>query len=76
MSGTSGFRGQVVENVARIADRMVAMLVPNQKALACEQYEDFCGCVSMAGNPLAKQRSVRICCGSYCGSCYETGNLC
>lgn len=76
MSGTPGVRGQVVESVARIADRMLALFVPNQTALACEQREEFCGCVSMPGNPLVLQRSVRICCGVNCGSCYETGELC
>ncbi|MGI5128051.1 hypothetical protein ACQEVB_14670 [Pseudonocardia sp. CA-107938] len=76
MSGTSGYREQVVENVARIADRLVALFLPTEKALACEQYEEFCGCVSMLGNPLVKQRQVRICCGGVCGSCYETGDLC
>lgn len=76
MSGTPGVHELVVQNVAKMADRLVALFVPHQKASACEQYEDFCGCVSLSGNPLVLQRSVRICCGSYCGSCYETGQLC
>jgi hypothetical protein len=76
MSGGPRVHEQVVENIAKLADRLVALFVPNQKASACEQYEDFCGCVSLPGNPLVLQRSVRICCGATCGSCYETGYLC
>jgi hypothetical protein len=76
MSGASRYREQVVENIARIADRLVALFVSNQTALACEQYEEFCGCGPLPGNPLILQRRVRICCGGSCGSCYETGDLC
>jgi hypothetical protein len=76
MSGTSRHHGQIVENVARIADRLVALFVPNHKALACEQREEFCDCVSVPDNPLVLQRRNRICCGGYCGSCYETGTFC
>jgi len=76
MSGASKYGERVVENIATVADRLLALFVPHQKALACEQREEFCDCVSVPHNPLVLQRRVRICCGVYCGSCYETGDLC
>ena len=76
MSGSTEYRVPGVESVAKLADRLLALFLPNETASACEQYQEFCDCVSLGSNPLVRQRRVRTCCGGYCGSCYETGELC